>query len=86
LIVDRSEPETSIRVETKALEQQPWARDGSSVRLRAKGKRIPEWVAVNGSAGEVPQATHRPETAEEALTLIPFGCARLRIAMFPIIS
>jgi hypothetical protein len=86
LIVDRSEPETSIRVETKALEQQPWARDGSSVRLRAKGKRIPDWVAVNGSAGEVPQATHRPETAEEALTLIPFGCARLRIAMFPIIS
>lgn len=86
LLLDVEKPARSFRVERVPLGVQPWACDGASVRLKARGKRIPAWTAVAGVSGPIPESPLDPDTKAEAITLIPFGCARLRIAMFPIVQ
>ncbi len=83
LIVDPAVPERAIRVEQRRGAAQPWAQDGAPVRLRAEGRRLPEWTAHNGVSGPIPERPFRMSGTREPLTLIPFGCARLRISMFP---
>jgi len=47
------------------------------------GKRLPEWTTENGDCGPIPLSGQSPDMPIETLTLIPFGAARLRIAVFP---
>jgi hypothetical protein len=75
----------SFRVRRSPLAQQPWAQDGASTSLTVKGKRLPNWTVTDGVSGPIPESDLSPPTPVETLTLIPFGCARLRIAMFPIV-
>ena len=72
-------------VELTAGAAQPWARDGAPVRLHVAGKRIPEWTSTAGVCGPVPGPGLQPATPIEPLALLPFGCARLRIAAFPLV-
>jgi len=49
--------------------------------------RIPQWsIEKNGLIGEVPQGPLESDQPEEQLTLIPMGCARLRVSAFPTIG
>jgi DUF1680 family protein len=83
LIVDPAVPERALRVEQRAGAPQPWAQDGAPVRLRAEGRRVPAWTARDGVSGPIPERPFRMAGSREPLALIPFGCARLRISMFP---
>ena len=72
---------------TARLAAQPFASDSSPVILHAKGKRIPLWKQEdNGLVGEVPQGPVHSDQPAEDITLIPMGCARLRISAFPEIA
>jgi hypothetical protein len=84
LLLDTDRPGESIREVHGAIGDQPWAQDGAPVQLRAPARRLPEWVAENGVSGPIPPPGTSAATPVEEVTLIPFGCARLRIAMFPI--
>lgn len=86
LAIDRSSPERSLVVEPTPLAQQPWEQDGASLRIRATAKRLPRWQAVDGVSGPIPQDDLQPDTETERVTLIPYGCARLRISMFPTLA
>jgi DUF1680 family protein len=83
LVVDPAFPEDALHVERRRAAAQPWAQDGAPVILRAEGRRIPAWTAANGVSGPIPQRPFTLSGGRAPLTLIPFGCARLRIAMFP---
>ena len=83
LVLDPDEPTKSFRVRRRPRAAQPWSQDGAGVCLRVRGKRLPDWVRGEGVSGPIPQNDLDPNTPVELLTLIPFGCARLRIAMFP---
>jgi len=83
LIVDPAWPERALRVEQRRGAAQPWAQDGAPVLLHAEGRRIPGWTAENGVSAPIPQPPFKLSGTREPLTLIPFGCARMRIAMFP---
>ncbi|MBV8970123.1 MAG: glycoside hydrolase family 127 protein [Verrucomicrobia bacterium] len=52
------------------------------VRLPVTGCLLPEWTAVDGSAGPVPKQlnSHWPE---HLIDLVPYGCTRIRVAEFP---
>jgi len=83
LVVDPAAPERTIRVEHRAGAAQPWAQDGAPVVLRATGRRLDGWASVHGFSGPIPEPPLGTASDAEPLTLIPYGCARLRIAMFP---
>jgi hypothetical protein len=86
LAVDPPAAERSFRIERQPLGRQPWAQDGASVRLVIPARRLPQWTVVNGVSGPIPVPPIAADSPLERVTLIPFGSARLRISMFPLIT
>jgi len=89
LIVDLDEPAASFRVVEGGgdLPEQPFTAEAAPIRLIAKGKRIPEWEQEdNGLVGLLPKSSAKSNEAVEDITLIPMGCARLRISSFPTVT
>lgn len=67
----------------------PWTPGNAPVEIKAEARRIRNWTRSDGSktglnAGPLPQnplVSSKNNSCE--ITLIPYGCARLRISMFP---
>jgi uncharacterized protein len=62
-----------------------WNQDAPVV-ISIRGFKIPEWTIKNNSADLPPLSPVRPEGDPEVITLVPYGCARLRITEFPIMD
>lgn len=66
---------------------QPFEANAAPVSLVATARRIPGWKQeANGMVGEVRLGPIKSSSALEKVTLIPMGCARLRITAFPMIG
>jgi hypothetical protein len=79
--------ETPLRVERtgSSIPDQPFTPDSAPVQLVMKGRRLPDWhLEANGLIREIPPSPFSTSAAAEEITLIPMGCARLRISMFPV--
>lgn len=90
LIVDPSNPGASFKVVRRSgpLQEQPFTPDAAPIELQAQGQRIPAWQQDDlGLVGPL-QASPAGSSAQpaETITLIPMGCARLRISAFPTIG
>jgi hypothetical protein len=48
--------------------------------------KIPEWTMKDNSADDPPISPVKPEGDIESITLVPYGCARLRITEFPVMD
>jgi len=83
LVVDPGAPERSLRVERGNVGNPPFAGANAPIRLRARAHRVPDWKLVNNSAGPVPESPFHSDAPIEDVTLVPYGCARLRVAEFP---
>lgn len=85
--VDPNELSSAV-IEHRSPGETPFADDSPPLVLRLKMAPVPEqsWPMVRHSAGPIPPPfAAAPETyAEQAL--VPYGCARLRIAQFPIVK
>jgi hypothetical protein len=62
-----------------------WTRD-APVLISARGMKIPDWDIKNNSADIPPLSPVKPEGDPEIITLVPYGCARLRITEFPVMD
>ena len=62
-----------------------WTQDAPLV-VTARGIKIPEWTMKNNSADVPPLSPVKPEGDPEIITLVPYGCARLRITEFPVMD
>ena len=62
-----------------------WTHD-APVIITARGIKIPEWTMKNNSADVPPLSPVKPEGDPEIITLVPYGCARLRITEFPVMD
>ncbi len=88
LVVDPSDPSGSLEVEESGtVTDQPWTVDAAPVKLRGKARRIPGWGMGEFSNAAPPPASP-VKTAEplEAVTLLPYGATRLRIAYLPVVE
>lgn len=54
--------------------------------ITIRGIKIPDWVMKNNSADIPPVSPVKPEGDTEIITLIPYGCAKLRITEFPVMD
>jgi len=89
LVLNEAEPASSFQVVQKAWpnDNQPFEATAAPIELRAKAKKIPAWQKDHlGLVGELQQSPAKSEGPAEAVTLIPMGCARLRISAFPTIG
>jgi uncharacterized protein len=60
-----------------------WETD-APVMIKVRGMKIREWVMFHNSAGPAPVSPVKPDGNPEVLTLVPYGCSRLRITEFPV--
>ena len=74
-----------FEVETRPIAFQPFDRLNAPVRIKARARPLPEWQLVDSSAGPVPEGSRTAGPAEE-VTLVPYGCARLRVTELPEVS
>jgi hypothetical protein len=65
---------------------QPWTPDSAPIELLAVGRRIPEWRMTDNMVDPLPASPVVSGEPLEELTLIPMGCARLRISCFPALA
>lgn len=62
-----------------------WTEDAPVV-INARGIKIPGWTLNNNSAEVPPSSPVKPDGDPEIITLVPYGCARLRITEFPVMD
>lgn len=89
LVLDAKDPARSFEVKEipGPLAAQPFAWDAAPIELEAKAKRIPNWkLDPKGLVGTLHESPVKSGEPVEPVTLIPMGCARLRIASFPVIG
>ena len=87
LVLNPAEAEKSISIiEQKPPAYQPFAPEMAPIVLKAEARRLPHWKADGKMVGKMPAGPVRSAEPVEEVTLIPMGCARLRIASFPLIA
>lgn len=86
LVVDAQQPAKSFTLLPRSgeLAAQPFAADAAPLVIEAKARRLPNWkLESNGLIGELPLDAAAADEKVETVQLIPMGCARLRVSVFP---
>ena len=84
-----------VEVDSSKLALWPWTLENAPVRLKVRAARIASWQLYGGDAGPLPWTPgggadvgawpNYPLEPEETITLVPYGCTKLRISEFPVL-
>lgn len=86
VIQDFEKPAASFIVQESEVALQPWTIEKAPVRILAKARKIPEWQKYGGITGPIPWSPIKSKEPMEEVTLVPYGCSKLRISEFPVID
>ena len=89
LVLNEKDPTSSFRAVYKAWpdDDQPFEAIAAPIELRVKAKKIPAWQKDHlGLVGKLQPSPVKSNELTETVTLVPMGCARLRISAFPTIG
>jgi hypothetical protein len=64
----------------------PFTAKNAAVIVEAQGAPIPEWQLAGNSAASPPPSPVPPRLPAHTLKLLPYGCARLRVAELPVFA
>lgn len=67
-------------------EEYPFYWETPPMVIRAKGRLIPNWTLQDHMCAELQKSPVKSDEKTQTLTLIPMGCARLRLSVFPVIA
>jgi DUF1680 family protein len=87
LEIDSAQPEPALEVKPAEgpLKPQPFTPENAPIAIYVKARRVPSWkLEPNGLIQAVPQSPVSTSEQVEQVTLIPMGCARLRVSAFPV--
>lgn len=83
LSIDPKVPGASINVVESPITANVFDQQSVPLHLIAKARQMPAWQAEDGVADPVPQSPVMSNEREEAIKLIPYAAAKLRITAFP---
>ena len=85
---DGTELESAFEVSTRdEVDDEPWTAANAPVEIRARARSIPNWKLQNECfVGELQDSPVKSDQPDEGITMIPLGCARLRISCFPVVT
>jgi len=83
LDADPQNPAKTIAVSESEMGDIPFSRQRPAVELNVKARKLDRWNAEDGVAAPVPKSPVTSHHQEEALSLIPYAAAKLRITAFP---
>jgi len=73
-------------IEKRKVADQPWTLEAAPIEIKVKGKHIPNWTMIGEGIPDLqPGPVKSPEPVED-ITLIPMGCAHLRMSVLPVIG
>ena len=84
LSLDAAAPGKSITVTETEVGEGPFTSRHAPVKLSVKARKLNQWQAEDGAANPLPQSPVASDQPEEAITLIPYAAAKLRITAFPV--
>jgi hypothetical protein len=91
LMVNPDDVESSVTfaadsVSKTAAGKSPFGPDTAPIRATLKGRLVPEWVLEHSAAAVPPKSPLQSIQPVMELTLIPYGCAKLRVTEFPLLA
>jgi hypothetical protein len=79
-------PTDVVEIVETEVGARPFAAAGTPVKLQVRGRRVNQWLSEDGVALPLPLSPVKSTEADETLTLIPYGAAKLRITAFPTLA
>ena len=89
LVLDGANPAAGIDVVKKEFPAsgQPFALADAPVELKVRAKRIPNWTEnYFGVVDKLQSSPVKSDQPVETVTMVPMGCARLRMSALPVIG
>lgn len=88
LLINRNQPDRSVKVEKKAMPENPFEQATTPVKLTLKAQKLTSWKVSDNEmhAEEVPNSPVTSDQPQEEITLIPYGAENIRISNFPVIG
>jgi hypothetical protein len=76
----------SMKVTERPVSEYPFSPDGAPLEIRAQARKLPQWGMENASAAPPPSSPVTSAEPLETITLVPYGAAKLRITLFPVLA
>ncbi len=83
---DLENPNESFELLRGPLMDQPWSAEAAPLKLVARARRIPEWQRYGGITGPLPWSPIQSTWSDEEVTLVPYGCTKIRVSEFPVVT
>jgi uncharacterized protein len=83
ILVDEKDPATSFKFEERPVGERPFSPEGAGMAVKVNGKLLKNWRLAHGWAAEFAPGLQESNEPIQELTLIPYGCAKIRVTEFP---